>query len=185
MRAHAFPIGSARSARAFRDPARPTALGRGEGSPFEPPHFDPSPRPTAAPPCRRIAASSNPREHGSRKKCLHWMRRGDRLRWDEKANVLADPRGRKSAYLGRVEPVLPEGLVILRPLNAALAPLLRHYDVAPLTKPQALWKNGLHPACATNLARLLRTWLSDPDRQMRARGAWNRCRRSRTAGRWP
>jgi hypothetical protein len=53
------------SARAFRGrpsasgaSARPAAVGRGEGSPFEPLHFDPPP--TAAPPWRRHAAISNP-----------------------------------------------------------------------------------------------------------------------------
>jgi len=33
--------------------ARPAAVGRGEGSPLEHSRFDPSPRPTAAPPCKR------------------------------------------------------------------------------------------------------------------------------------
>ena len=46
--------------------ARPAAVGRGEGPPLEHSRFDPSPRPTAAPPCQRQAPIASPCEQRTR-----------------------------------------------------------------------------------------------------------------------
>jgi hypothetical protein len=43
--------------------------------------------------------------------------------------------------------------------------LARHPADAPPPKPQALRKNGVHPALATNRAKLLPPWLSGSDSQ--------------------